>query len=198
MEVLNWYGLYSDSITPLCCTVGCVKIQGMKTHANLSTCPKCGGLKGRRAKTCGKCAGKGYKGNGPTAVTMVCEYCENEFLLPQWRVNQGRGRFCSKECKDQFLTTISGPDHIKYTGRNAPAKYSGANWKRARAAVIERADNKCEFCGISLDEVKRYAVHHIIGAHEFDSVADAHFADNLAVICQSCHAKEHNLGKIPQ
>lgn len=170
----------------------------MKTHANLSTCPKCGGLKGKRAKTCGKCAGKGYKGHGPNVTECTCEYCAKKFLLPDWRIKQGRGRFCSKDCKDQFLTTITGPDHIKYTGRYAPVKYTGANWKKARQAVIDRAGGCCEFCGISLDDVKRYAVHHIVGAHKFDDVSQAHFADNLAVICQSCHAKEHNLGKVPE
>jgi len=169
----------------------------MKTHANLSVCPKCGGLKGKRSKTCGKCAGSGYKGHGPTAVELTCEYCETVFLLPKWRVKQGRGRFCSKDCKDQYLTTISGPDHMKYTGRFAPVRYSGANWKEARAAVIERAGGKCEQCGIDLSEVKRYAVHHIIGSHEFDDINAAHVPDNLSVICQSCHAKNHNLGKMP-
>jgi ribosomal protein L40E len=173
-------------------------MQGMNTHANLTVCPKCGGLKGRRAKTCGKCAGKGYKGHGPTAVECTCEYCQKSFFISKWRKEQGRGRFCSKECKDRFLTTITGEKHPKYTGRYAPVRYLGADWKKARQAVIDRAGGKCEQCGIDLSKVKRYAVHHIIGAHNFDPVGKAHFADNLSVICQSCHAKNHNLGKMPE
>jgi hypothetical protein len=34
-------------------------------------------------------------------------------------------------------------------------------------------------------------------AFKFDNEEEAHFADNLAIICQSCHAKYHRLGKIP-
>lgn len=129
---------------------------------------------------------------------MVCEYCKEEFYLPQWRVNQNRGRFCSKHCKDQFLTTIKGKDHIKYRGRNTPARYSGTNWKAARAAVLERAGGRCEWCGRDLSGVKRYAVHHIIGVREFEKEDEGHTVDNLEVICQSCHAKYHGLGKVPE
>ncbi len=170
----------------------------METHANLTTCPKCGGLKGRRAKTCGKCAGKGYKGHAPTTVTCTCEYCHKEFLVPKWREAQGRGRFCSRDCVNNYQATIKGEDHHKYTGRFAPVCYSGANWKEARAAVIERANGRCEQCGVDLSTVKRIAVHDIIGSHNFDDINEAHAVDNLSVICQSCHAKNHHLGKMPQ
>jgi len=169
----------------------------METHANLSTCPKCGGLKDRRAKTCGKCAGSGYKGHGPTTMICTCEYCKKEFLVPKWREAQGRGRFCSRECVNKYQETIKGEDHPKSTGRHTTSSYSGANWKMARQAVIDRANGRCEQCGIDLSTVKRFAVHHVIGSHEFRNVEDSHTVDNLSVICQSCHAKNHNLGRMP-
>lgn len=150
-----------------------------------------------RSKTCGLCATKGGKSVSANIVIKECQYCKEQFPLPRWRVNQGRGKFCSRECKDLFLTTIKGPDHHKYKGRYAPIRYTGTNWQQARQAVLERANGHCEWCNRDLSTVKRFAVHHNIGIHKFDNPEDGHTPDNLSAICQSCHAKYHGLGKIP-
>jgi len=150
-----------------------------------------------RSKTCGMCAGKGKKKKPAKVIDLICEYCGEKFKIPQWRYNQKRGRFCSKDCKDKFLTTIKGEDHIKFTGRNAPTHYSGMSYKKARQAVIERANGKCEKCGIDLSLVKKISIHHDIGLHKFENKDEGNTPDNLSVICQSCHAKLHGLGKVP-
>lgn len=150
-----------------------------------------------RSKTCALCAGKGRKDKPALAVTLICKYCDEQFQLPQWRVNQNRGSFCSKSCKDAFLTTIRGKDHMKYTGKNAPSYYTGTNYKMARLAVLERAGGVCEWCERDLSTVKRWVVHHNIGLHKFDNPDDGNTPDNLSVICLSCHAKHHRLGKMP-
>jgi hypothetical protein len=169
----------------------------VKTHANLSACPVCGGIKERRSKTCGKCAGKGYKENGAATVTCQCEYCHDNFLIPEWRYKQGRGRFCSVDCKNAHLATLTGEDNMRFAGKNvAPWEYSGTSWQEARSAVTKRADGHCEWCGIDFKEVKRIVVHHHVGVHEFNNPDDGHTPDNMVAICQSCHAKHHGLGKI--
>lgn len=161
-------------------------------------CPKCGRLKNPRSKTCSLCATKGRKKKPADAVTLICKNCTEPFQLPRWRVNQGRGSFCSRKCKDEFLKTIRGKDHHKYTGgRLGPAKYVGTNWQEARKAILARANGKCEKCGRDLSTVKHYVVHHIIGVYKFTNMDDAHTPDNLSAICQSCHAKIHRLGKMP-
>jgi len=167
-------------------------------NATVELCPECGGNMSAGSHTCGFIAGKGKKNKCPDMIIMVCEYCEEEFVIPQWRVNQGRGRFCSKECKDQFLTTVRGSDHIKYRGgRQIPGGYSGTNWKNARAAVLERAGGNCEWCGKIL-KPRNFVVHHIIGCQEFEDPDDGHTRDNMTAICKSCHAKYHKLGTIPK
>lgn len=167
------------------------------TQALFQPCPKCGRTKSARAKSCGLCATKGRKNVSCQIIVCTCLACEREFDMPAWRVNQGRGVFCSRKCVNTYLGTIKGPAHQKYQGRNAPQRYTGTSWKAARAAVIERADGKCEWCGIDLVNVKRYAIHHIIGMYQFSVPDQAHAVDNLAVICQSCHAKHHGLGTMP-
>jgi hypothetical protein len=150
-----------------------------------------------RSQTCGACATKGRK-NPSVAITLICENCTEPFQLPQWRINQGRGRFCSRPCANEFLKTINGKDHHKYTtGKVAPSGYAGMNYKEARKAVLARAGGICEWCGVDLSTVKRWCVHHHIGLHKFDNPDDGNTPDNLAVICMSCHAKHHRLGKMP-
>lgn len=167
----------------------------MVHQAMFQPCPKCGRTMNPRAKTCGLCAGKGRKKIPADVVALVCLNCEESFELPRWRVNQGRGSFCSKKCHDQFLTTIRGKDHPKATGRYAPVRYRGSRWEESKATALKRANGRCEKCTIDLIKVSRYAVHHIRGIHTFDNPGDGHTPENLLVICQSCHAKIHNLGK---
>lgn len=161
-------------------------------------CPICGRMMNPRSKTCALCAGKGRKDKPALAVILTCKNCGEQFQLPQWRINQNRGLFCSRNCKDEFLKTIRGKDHIKYDGgRKGLSKYTGTNYKMARQAVLERAGGKCEWCGHDLSTVKQWVVHHHIGLHKFDNPDDGNTPDNLSVICQSCHAKYHRLGKMP-
>ena len=36
--------------------------------------------------------------NKKPLVKCVCINCGNEFFLPQWRINEGRGKYCSQTC----------------------------------------------------------------------------------------------------
>lgn len=36
--------------------------------------------------------------NKKKKIKCVCEYCNKSFKLPQWRINQGRGKYCSLNC----------------------------------------------------------------------------------------------------
>jgi hypothetical protein len=31
-------------------------------------------------------------------IETVCETCKKKFIIPSWKIPQGRGRFCSKRC----------------------------------------------------------------------------------------------------
>lgn len=163
-------------------------------QAMFQPCPKCGRTKNPRTKTCGACATKGHRVPSKV-VPLICLNCKKTFEIPEWRFKQGRGMFCSRSCKNTYLTTVSGTSHPKSTGRFAPARYDCERWEKAKADVLERAGGKCESCKIELSEVKRYAVHHIKGVHLFENPEDGHTSENLLVICQSCHAKIHRLGR---
>ena len=166
----------------------------MKYHAMFQPCPKCGNVMNARSKTCGLCAGKGRKGELHLTVCR-CESCGDQFSLPQWRVNQGRGRFCSKPCRDKWHTTLVGELSSKYRG--AQGRYRGYNWASAKRAALEAYNYRCAACGTDLKTLgpRLYVVHHTIPYRLFTNDDQANALDNLRPMCKSCHAKEEGLGK---
>lgn len=155
-------------------------------------CPICGEPKAHDAKTCAACAGKG-RGALPRKklVTKICKQCKGNFRIPLWRANQGRGIFCSKECKDAYLTTRTGGNSIRWRGGSDHRR--GIGWKVARMWALVRANNKCEDC--NAENIKLH-VHHIKPYKQCRDDIEANSLNNLIVLCLSCHAKYDNLGKI--
>ena len=50
-------------------------------------------------------------------VTRVCEYCQQPFEMPLWRIKQGTpGKFCSVRCHSQAVTTDLHERFQKYVG----------------------------------------------------------------------------------
>jgi len=151
----------------------------------------------RGSKTCGLCAGKGHKMVPAVMVVHTCEHCGVSFHIPQWRSRQGRGRFCSRACVNAYQATVRGEHHCKFSGgHQTPLWYTGANWHKARKAVMARAGHKCEWCRAPL-KLNGYVVHHHVGIRDFANPGEGHTVDNMSAVCKSCHAKHHGLGRMP-
>jgi 5-methylcytosine-specific restriction endonuclease McrA len=66
----------------------------------------------------------------------------------------------------------------------------GPSWPRIRKEQIEKADGECESCGRHKDDDDTAIhVHHLTPAQAFDNVEDAHFDENLMVLCSRCHGR---------
>ena len=61
-------------------------------------------------------------------------------------------------------------------------------WLKIRAAILKRANNHCEFCG-----VKNYSLRGttkiILTIAHLDQMPENNHPDNLAALCQRCHLK---------
>ncbi len=61
-------------------------------------------------------------------------------------------------------------------------------WLIIRAAILKRANNHCEFCG-----VKNYSLRGktkiILTIAHLDQMPENNHPDNLAALCQRCHLK---------
>lgn len=74
------------------------------------------------------------------------------------------------------------------------------NWKEIREQILERAENKCEFCGV---ENHTYRLNPKTGKESYIVLTIAHLdhtpencnLENLRALCQKCHltydAKHH-------
>jgi hypothetical protein len=77
----------------------------------------------------------------------------------------------------------------------------GREFEEAREEVLERADYRCERCGITDDEHRErddlfppnggLHIHHKADTTEFDDVSKAHRLSNLVALCAECHQKEN-------
>jgi len=174
---------------------GGTEIKEERYQRDFPPCPLCGEPKSPYAKTCAACAGKGRGNLLRKRLTLkICKYCGHPFRIPLWRERQNRGVFCSRECKDKFLTTLKGNKSPRWNGGTYDRR--GLGWKIAREWALIRCQGKCEKCGKILT-YHDYGVHHIKPYRLFKHDYEANKMSNLIVLCRSCHSQADNLGKIP-
>jgi hypothetical protein len=90
----------------------------------------------------------------------------------------------------------TGQDHPAWKGGSTPERqafYASREWKLACRETWERADAKCERCGLDHRQVnrnvKKFHVHHIM---PFIFPAYRASASNLALLCEECHRFVHS------
>lgn len=62
-----------------------------------------------------------------------------------------------------------------------------ANWKEIRAAILERANNKCEFCGIENYTIRDNGSKVVLTIAHLDHTPENCTSENLRALCQKCH-----------
>lgn len=89
-----------------------------------------------------------------------------------------------------------GANHPRFKGGLTPERqafYSSDEWKSACRVVWQRADAKCERCGLDhrlIDRTKiKFHVHHIVS---FQVRALRAVPSNLLLLCQDCHRFVHS------
>jgi hypothetical protein len=71
-------------------------------------------------------------------------------------------------------------------------RYYTSGWTEARRKALAR-DRVCQDCG----RRSGLHVHHIEPVRAFDDPADAHYLENLVVLCESCHPKWEGADQAP-
>ena len=66
-----------------------------------------------------------------------------------------------------------------------------SNWKDIRAAILDRAENCCEFCGVANHSYRENKqgrmVRIVLTIAHLDHVPENCEPDNLRALCQRCH-----------
>ncbi len=171
------------SVAKLYCSPTCA---GQGRRQPRGDCSVCGTGLALRNST-GKCK-PCFNKSRAIETLKDCEFCGIQFPVRQWRINQGRGRFCSRECTNQFLTTLTGEESLRWAG--GKDRRRGVGWKVSREWALVRANQLCEQCG-----AKRRPgllnVHHIKAYKDCVDDVEDNSPNNLIVLCRACHAKEH-------
>lgn len=63
------------------------------------------------------------------------------------------------------------------------------NWKQIRTSILERANNKCEFCGIENYTIRENGSRVVLTIAHLDHTPENCNPDNLRALCQKCHNK---------
>lgn len=106
--------------------------------------------------------------------TRVCN-CGKEFSVAEWRLNTGRGLYCSKPCMYKFRTTHRGESHKLWKGEDA--KYSARHkWVQAHYGKKK----KCDWCNFTSDNTYQFHWANISGKY-------LRTIDDWARLCAKCH-----------
>jgi 5-methylcytosine-specific restriction endonuclease McrA len=61
------------------------------------------------------------------------------------------------------------------------------NWPEIRAVVLNRAQNKCEICGITNYSIRENGSKVILTIAHLDHIPENCAPENLKALCQKCH-----------
>lgn len=61
------------------------------------------------------------------------------------------------------------------------------NWKEIRASILQRANNKCEFCGIENYSIRENGSKVVLTIAHLDHTPENCNPENLRALCQKCH-----------
>ena len=64
-----------------------------------------------------------------------------------------------------------------------------SNWKDIRKDILERANNKCEFCGIENYAIRENGSKVVLTIAHLDHTPENCDYSNLKALCQKCHNK---------
>lgn len=140
-----------------------------------------------------------YKGG---QITVECQRpnCDGTKDVKPYRVRTQKWFFCDKKCEGKFKEgRFAGEGNPNYKGGDWEHNYRGANWVPVRNEVRERDNYTCQRCGATMEELGQVPdCHHIRPEHTFDNREDAHYKENLALLCRDCHNRFDNMDPLDQ
>lgn len=130
-------------------------------------------------------------------VDVDCAYCGEVGTKSVYRKRaETQDRFfCDAECLGKYNSKrYSGENNPNYKGGDWEHNYRGEDWAIYRNKVRQRDNNTCQNCNKSKDDLGQYPdCHHIIPERRFKERNDAHYMENLVLLCRTCHNIFDNL-----
>jgi len=77
--------------------------------------------------------GKYYRNSGGVKVKCICINCDEEFYLPEYKLKNGNGKYCSRKCKDE--------DHKKTV--KLSCSHCGQEFQTVPSQINDSGNNFC-------------------------------------------------------
>ena len=125
-------------------------------------------------------------------VKCKCLICGKEFEVKKSKIKYGRGKYCSRACKDKDITRInSGNNHWNWrcgiTTESEKIRRS-IEYGLWREAVFARDNWTCQRCS---EKGGKLVAHHINNFAEYPELRTA--ISNGVTFCKKCHNKFHKI-----
>ncbi len=125
-----------------------------------------------------------------TGEDKECPVCKNKFYVQKYLLENGRKKFCSKDCffKGREIEHLAGRDHPAWVDGTHRSKYTSEFTPTLKKKIRERDNYTCQLCGMAEQEHKEkfnrvLAVNHI----DFDKANCSE--KNLNTLCTGCNTK---------
>jgi len=118
-------------------------------------------------------------------LTLECEWCDSAYEVPPVHEDS---RFCSAECRHDWMAHRTGPDHPLFNGgheyyRAVRRALGPTGWGTLRQ---EQLGDKCDMCGSEESPRGRdLSLHHIIPV----MAGGTNHGDNFMTLCEPCHSE---------
>ncbi len=139
-------------------------------------------------------------------IKRSCLKCLRSIWVKPARIEDGRGKYCSKECyysdlKQRMIgrkmstkarSKISGKNHYNWKGGRSlinRKRFKNAEWDAIKKQVYSRDNRTCQKCGKNCLWMD-ISCHHIKPWRE----SKDNSLENLVTLCRSCHARADLLG----
>lgn len=148
------------------------------THRYVNSCEMCSSeFRSKRYSNrfCSPECETGYRRS--KTIIVECAYCGNEFEQATFSVYSGKRSFCSKRC------------NVNQYSIEHPSRYGGT-WTTWIRRIRDRDGNQCVKC----ESKEELEVHHFKKLTTFDDPDEAHYYENLVLLCRKCHYEIENEG----
>lgn len=170
---LDFYSFYIDKKCLNCNEIFTVKKGSDRKYNHKFCCHSCSATYNNKLKT-------------TIDKNKNCLYCNEELYTGT--------RFCNNTCFAKYEQQNLVENWLKNEDEGIVNGGSLKIKSAIRKYVMDRADNKCQECGIN--KINQYSNKSILTIDHIDGNAGNNRPDNLKVLCPNCHAMTSTYGFI--